>query len=637
MENPPVLEIGITLTNQNTGQITLRFSDPRSAVLPNDYPGSWTRPSGLAHPEDDPTAHGRALRDALVHDPAVRNEFSRALNETVRNKDPRELRVYLRLPPELQEYSWETLLDPDVDQPLLGRSQIYFFRFLGGTEPIVPSTARPRVLVFIANPERLGKEAVVSGNVRLHPVDVDGELARARQGLRPLVPTEIASVPGRKGEASLDGLISALRNAPDPYDILYLVCHGALYSDGAKLWLDEQNDDPVRAQLLVEGLYGLGAEKRPRLVVLASCQSAGQPGTEPEATIDRRAIAAIGPKLVQEAGVAAVVAMQGNVFMRSVEVMIPAFFQELVKSGQVEQAMASARGRMRIQVDPLVRNQWRVPVLFSRLANGQIWLGDAARDIQRKPFEPETVLIPAGEFKMGSDPGPGIPEHETPQHPVTLPAYFIGKYPVTNAEFAVFLQRQPAHPALPPEARWLGRMPPKGRKPHPVTWVSWSDAQAYCRWLSRQTGNIYCLPTEAEWEKAARGPLGLIYPWGNDWADDCCNIESQGTTPITEHGNGASPYDCQDLVGNVEEWTATIWGTDDIAPEFGYPYDATDGREDPARGGDQEPRLNRVYRGCAFSATRAAARCARRGGSDQTTRVPWRGFRVMMKVVQHDR
>jgi hypothetical protein len=370
MDSLPELEITISTANQ----VTLRFSDPGSGALPHDYSGPWTRPAGLSHPEDDPEAHGRALRDALVHDPAVSAEFTRALTLTVRATPPRPLRVYLRLPSELHELSWETLLNPDDDRPLLERSQIYFFRFLQGAEPIVTSAARPRALVFIANPQRLETEAVSSGGVRLHKVEVEKERDRARRSLSPLVPTEITSVAGQKGMASLDNLMSALRDAPDPYHVLYLVCHGAVYSDGAKLWLDELDDKPVDAQLLVNGLRDLvDPERRPRLVVLASCQSAGLPGTEALATIDRRAIAAIGPKLVQEAGVGAVAAMQGNIFMRSVEVMMPAFFQELVRSGQVERAMAVARGRLRIQVDPLVRGQWRVPVLFSRLKDGQIW------------------------------------------------------------------------------------------------------------------------------------------------------------------------------------------------------------------------------------------------------------------------
>jgi hypothetical protein len=368
MDSLPNLEITISTANQ----VTLRFSDPRSGALPNEYSGLWTRPAGLAHPEDNPAAHGRALRDALVLDPAVRAEFTRALTLTVRATPPRPLRVYLRLPQELHELSWETLLNPDDDRPLLERSQIYFFRFLPGAEPILPSAALSRALVFIANPQTLRTQEVSAGGIRLHKVEVEEERERARRSLRKLVPTEITSVDGQMGLASLDRLMSALRDAPEPYHILYLVCHGAVYSGAAKLWLDELDGEPVDAQRLVDGLRGLDPERRPRLVVLASCQSAGQPGTEAVAQADRLAINAVGPKLVQEAGVAAVVAMQGNVFMRSVEVMMPAFFKELEQSGQVERAMATARERLRIETDALIRNQWRVPVLFSRLRDGQL-------------------------------------------------------------------------------------------------------------------------------------------------------------------------------------------------------------------------------------------------------------------------
>jgi len=76
---------------------------------------------------------------------------------------------------------------------------------------------------------------------------------------------------------------------------------------------------------------------------------------------------------------------------------------------------------------------------------------------------------------------------------------------------------------------------------HPVVGVSWHDAMAYCQWISKETKRKYRLPTEAEWEKAARGELGLIYPWGNDWTDGCCNVNSTDTTPVTDHEQGASP------------------------------------------------------------------------------------------------
>lgn len=372
MDTLPLLRIDISADHE----IVLEFQDPASGVQANRRRGSLALPDDLMHPESNPIAHGRALHEALLSDSDVRDEFLAALNATIYAVPPRPLRVSLGLPAEqraLHDLGWETLLDPKDEQPLLSRNRIYFFRFLQSSQPIGPPPIRPRTLVFIANPERLANENIQVGNARLRPVDVDGELRRARLGLRPLVPEAITSLPGQKGRASLDSLLSALGDpGAEPYHVLYLVCHGQTSGNSSRLWLDQQDDQPVDAQLLVDGLRDLG-ERRPRLVVLASCQSAGQPGRGNEASVDRGALAAIGPKLVQQAGIAAVVAMQGDVFMRSVEAMMPAFFQELVHSGQVEQAMAVARGRLRIQTDQLIREQWRVPVLFSRLADGQIW------------------------------------------------------------------------------------------------------------------------------------------------------------------------------------------------------------------------------------------------------------------------
>jgi hypothetical protein len=368
----PLLRIDVSADNE----IELEFRDPASGVQASRRQGSLALPDIVTHPESDPLAHGRALREALLSSTPVRDEFLAALNATIYATSRRPLRISLGLPAEpreLHDLSWETLLDPKDEQPLLSRNRIYFFRFLHSDEPIGTPPTRPRALVFIASPERLARENIQTGNARLKPVDVDGELRRARLGLRPLVPEAITSVPGQKGTASLERLLSALSEpGAEPYHILYLVCHGQTAGNRSRLWLDQQDDKPVDAQRLIEGLRDLG-RRRPRLVVLASCQSAGEPGTGNEASVDHGALAAIGPKLVQQAGIAAVVAMQGNVYMRSVEAMMPAFFQELVHMGQVERAMAVARGRLRIHTAKHVQKQWRVPVLFSRLDDGQLW------------------------------------------------------------------------------------------------------------------------------------------------------------------------------------------------------------------------------------------------------------------------
>ena len=147
-------------------------------------------------------------------------------------------------------------------------------------------------------------------------------------------------------------------------------------------------------------------------------------------------------------------------------------------------------------------------------------------------FEPLLMRIPAGPFKMGTtqrqaemvikefpDSKPWIND-EQPQHTVDLGEYAIGKYPVTNREYQVFIQES-GHPAPP---GWNGSEYPENTASHPVVNVSWDDAVAYCTWLSEKTGKKYRLPTEAEWEKAARGSDGRIYPWGDDFDPDKANI-----------------------------------------------------------------------------------------------------------------
>jgi formylglycine-generating enzyme required for sulfatase activity len=246
------------------------------------------------------------------------------------------------------------------------------------------------------------------------------------------------------------------------------------------------------------------------------------------------------------------------------------------------------------------------------------------------PFEPETVLIPTGPFLMGSPLGNNIPSEETPQHEVNLPAFRMGQYPVTNAQYAEFIKREKQQEP-PKKTGWFLREPPADKLHHPVVGVSWTDAQAYCRWLSGQTGRIYRLPTEAEWEKAARGTEGRLYPWGNEWIAGRCNFGSDDTTPVTAFPEGVSPYACYDILGNVQEWTSTLWGSDPKENAFPYPYRAGDGREEsnPAH----LHRVYRVYRGGSFRDEPAKLGCSARGNSDPESKIRWRGFRVLCEVL----
>lgn len=154
----------------------------------------------------------------------------------------------------------------------------------------------------------------------------------------------------------------------------------------------------------------------------------------------------------------------------------------------------------------------------------------------------DLVLVPAGTFLYGTD----KEAHE-------LPEFWIGKAPVTNAEYARFVA---ATGHEPPE-HWPGETPPKEIADHPVTHVSWHDAMAYAEWQGKR------LPIEEEWEKAARGTDGRAYLWG-DWQEGCCNTKEAGigtTTPVGRYSpDGDSPYGGVDMAGNVFEWTASVDG-----------------------------------------------------------------------------
>ncbi len=238
--------------------------------------------------------------------------------------------------------------------------------------------------------------------------------------------------------------------------------------------------------------------------------------------------------------------------------------------------------------------------------------------------EPEWVDIPTGEFWMGTaesetsdlikkyGEGKVFYQDEAPQHKIYLPGFLMANTPITNVQYAIFIQnsryKAPDH--------WRANQPPKGLESHPVVNVSWKDAQAYCLWLNEKTSKDIRLPSEAEWEKAARGPDQRPFPWG-EWQELRCNSDELGlgeTTPVDVFLQGASPYGCLDMSGNVWEWTNSLYQT--------YPYQAQDGRENLAVGS------TRIIRGGAFYNYMMLMRCACRGNNLPYYHHNYLGFRV---------
>ena len=183
------------------------------------------------------------------------------------------------------------------------------------------------------------------------------------------------------------------------------------------------------------------------------------------------------------------------------------------------------------------------------------------------------VNIPASEFTMGSNRARDGEAHddEMPAQVLSVSDYFMMRFPVTNAQYAQFVQETGHRSPL----SWTNGSYPTDKADHPIVGVSYYDAIAFCAWAAKVTGLPIRLPTEAEWEKAARGPEPRLYSWGDKWEKGLCNISDEklnGTTCVGKYSpQGDSPYGVADTGGNVQEWCSSLFGP--------YPYDPADGRE----------------------------------------------------------
>lgn len=242
------------------------------------------------------------------------------------------------------------------------------------------------------------------------------------------------------------------------------------------------------------------------------------------------------------------------------------------------------------------------------------------------------VRIPSGWFWMGNDKNqdPEAYDDEMPRHKVSLDEYLIGKGPVTNRQYAIFVNQagvqSPAH--------WKnGRYPPELEN-HPVVNISWQDAGNFCAWLAHLTGLPIRLPTEAEWEKAARGDGERLYPWGNQKPNaNLSNFENQRwfrifgnsgkTTPVGRYSpQGDSPYGCVDMAGNVCEWCSDWYAAD---------YYKNSPIQNPI--GPAVGRV-RVLRGGGWHINERNIRCADRGSFEPTGIIHFIGFRCACSALQ---
>lgn len=368
------VELEVSLHRRDSGSymVDFRLSQPNSEadnrLVQDAMPQFSTSFEALQNLAHDPVGYGKQLTEDFFADSSVKDAFAQAL-ASAQSQDL-SLRVRLLIgpsAPELQSLRWETLNNPRDGSPLCTSENILFSRYLSSLD-WRPVRLRPQgnlcALAFIANPSDLA-------DYSLAPVEIAGEYQRARDGLGS-IPVDLVPQPETDQRASLDTLVKRLRETE--YDILYLVAHGAMVKDEPWLWFEDENGKVARTagSELATRLKEL--TQRPRLVVLASCQSAGKSAGD--------ALRAIGPRLA-EAGIPAVIAMQGNISMQTVAEFMPTFFQELSRDGQIDRAMAVARGDIRERPD-----YW-MPALFMRLKSGRIWyvpgFGEEKRGFEKWP------------------------------------------------------------------------------------------------------------------------------------------------------------------------------------------------------------------------------------------------------------
>ncbi len=340
------LELTIHAHAEPPYSVTLTYTPPNGAaeseLLAQPAPVALD-PQQLPDPLTDPKGYGQALTAQLMP-PAVREAFGWARTST----GSAPLRLRLRVPDALAGLAWETLRDPGFGNQLFTSEQVLASRFVPSSDmrPIERSTASGlRVLVAFANPSDLS-DYTPDGQPL---ASFAPEVALAQASL------QAAQVTMLDQPVTLPRLIQQVREG---YDVLYLIAHGRVIYDVPHLWLEDENGQaaPTPVSEFLTALRDLAAPIP--LVVLASCVSAGS-------------VTALAPQLAK-AGAPAVLGMQGNVAMATLEQFVPVFFRELQRDGVIDRAVAAGRSAIR------ERNDWWMPVLYMRLKDGRLWRADDA-------------------------------------------------------------------------------------------------------------------------------------------------------------------------------------------------------------------------------------------------------------------
>lgn len=580
---------------------------------------------------------GGARRQALSPDQQAVQDFGRSLFETLltgevrarydvslesAQRQDRGLWVRLRIEaPELAALPWEFLYDHRRAEFVCLSRDTPVVRYLQLPQPIRPLIVSGplRVLGMIASPTDLPR------------LDVDQEKERVERATAALSQAGQVELTWLEGE-SWRSLQRAMRGGP--WHVFHFIGHGG-FSEVADEGIIFLADEDGRARSLSASQLGLLLvnHRSLRLVFLSACEGARG---------SKRDVFSSTASILVRKGIPAVVAMQYTITDLAAIDMARAFYEALADGDPVDAAIVEARVAVSLAVHNTV--EWGIPVLYMRSPNGLLFElapgppGPESATIGAdrskltvqalvrtttapapavlaiaQPFPMELAHVPAGEFLMGTRPddisvlvrdwGGENKEYariafqaEVPAHTIWVAEFHVGIFPITNAQYAAYASatgaRKPKH--------WKGGFVPADKESHPVVDVSWKEALAFCQWLSKNSGRSVRLPNEFEWEKAARGTDGRLFPWGNDHpTTEMCNFganEIWDTTPVDRYPQGISTYGVLDMAGNVLEWTGSVYGS--------YPYSAEDARDGPGMAGQ------RVARGGTYGSYAGYIRCA---------------------------